>query len=624
MDHNNEQSSANIDNIDNIENIDTTLPFVDALTTPFPPTITARNAVTLQKIKAREKDIQTYKRQIQELDFAIAIQESYALNIQHAELISPLPSAPPADSETIDAVTLRAAQAQEREILLQEEEINSLLQSLASKKQEYAKRTMQHSPTLRRTLETPGPHRLQPRPERPADITYREQQKQQEEAEKDQANTTVSSSQDEIVNVFKSLTKVLSDNNKQLHSNDVSDPPKFHGQDSQWDDWYLQWRTYLEAKGWLTTFEHATGPGTIGFDNDINKKIYNKLLSLCQKGTASTYVTKAANFNGWEAAKYLLERYEGFSKQRQRSLRQLIENIRHVHGTNMSRHVDKFERICGQMAHNNPHKPPTDEQKIDWFLESVTERTYDSVHAACTDKLLDGDLTYAKVIKLYTHRCFLRYPHFQVEDLDRTDKTTLTNNSTTVRQRHDKGGKGQGRSSNGRGRGRDRQPRNSNSRTRDSPHRSKGKGKGKGSQNKRKGKDDSTPPNTNGTRQPKLEPCSYCGGANHNARNCFKRLAEEKGNTTKVHKQANQNVLIDETAMEFSQSVLLVNHTEPSQAHHTVDWGENETAADNEARTINSDNGQTHTEEKDTKEVEQEQANEEHDPTVFLPTRNSP
>ena len=140
MDQNKEQSSATIDNIDNIENIDTPLPFVDALTTPFPPTITARHAVTLQKIKAREKDIQTYKRQIQELDFAIAIQESYALNIENAALISPLPSAPPADSETTDAATLRATQAQEREILLQEEEINSLLQSLASKKQEYATR----------------------------------------------------------------------------------------------------------------------------------------------------------------------------------------------------------------------------------------------------------------------------------------------------------------------------------------------------------------------------------------------------------------------------------------------------------------------------------------------------
>ncbi len=45
------------------------------------------------------------------------------------------------------------------------------------------------------------------------------------------------------------------------------------------------------------------------------------------------------------AHKYLLERYEGFSKQRQQSLRKIIENIRHTHGTNMSRHVDKFERI---------------------------------------------------------------------------------------------------------------------------------------------------------------------------------------------------------------------------------------------------------------------------------------
>ncbi len=129
-------------------------------------------------------------------------------------------------------------------------------------------------------------------------------------------------------------------------------------------------------------------------------------------------MTKAANFNGWEAARFLLDRYEGFSKQRQRSLRQLIEQLRHVHGTNMSRHIDRFERICGQMAHNNPDKPPTDEKKIDWVLESVTEKTYDSVHATCTDKLLDGDLTFAKVIKLYTHRYFQRYPHFQLDDLE--------------------------------------------------------------------------------------------------------------------------------------------------------------------------------------------------------------
>jgi hypothetical protein len=299
--------------------------------------------------------------------------------------------------------------------------------------------------------------------------------------------------------------------------------------DSQWDDWYLQWRTFLDAKGWLATVEHATGPGTIGFDIEINKKVYNKLLSLCQKGTASTYITKAAKSNGWEASKYLLERYEGFSKQRQRSLRQLIENIRHVHGTHMSRHIDKFEKICGQMAHNNPSKSPTEEQKIDWFLDSVTERTYDLlVHATCTDKLLEGILTYPKMLKLYTHKCFQRYPHFQVEDLDRSTDKTISKNSTTVRTKGtkgNKGNKGKGHTGKGRGRGRDRTPRDHHphpSRSRSDstrPHKGKGKGAGKGtrthSQDKGKEKTNSR---TQGNRTPNQDPCSYCGGARHNAR----------------------------------------------------------------------------------------------------------
>ncbi len=209
----------------------------------------------------------------------------------------------------------------------------------------------------------------------------------------------------------------------------------------------MQLRTYLEAKGWLLTFEHPHGPGSPGFDNDINKKIYNKLLTLCRKGTAATYITKAALSNRWEAARYLLDRYECFSKQREKSLRNLVDNLRHVHGTNISRHVDKFEKICGLMAHNNPSKPPTEEEKIDWFLASVTERTYDSVHTSCTDKQLEGTLTFAKVIKLYTHRCFQRYPHFQLDDLDATDSTKpLSNNSNSTVIRSPKGkGKGQGR-----------------------------------------------------------------------------------------------------------------------------------------------------------------------------------
>jgi hypothetical protein len=46
--------------------------------------------------------------------------------------------------------------------------------------------------------------------------------------------------------------------------------------------------------------------------------------------------------------------------------------------------------------------------------------------------------------------------------------------------------------------------------------------------------------------------------------------------TAKVHKQANPNLLIDETTMEFYQSVLSINTLPPSQDPHTVDWGENE------------------------------------------------
>jgi hypothetical protein len=93
-------------------------------------------------------------------------------------------------------------------------------------------------------------------------------------------------SQEAFLSVFQSLTKVLKDKNQHLQSSDVTEPTKFNGLDTQWDDFYLQLRTYLEAKGWLTTFDHKDGPGTAGFNTEINKKIYNKLLALCRKGTA--------------------------------------------------------------------------------------------------------------------------------------------------------------------------------------------------------------------------------------------------------------------------------------------------------------------------------------------------
>jgi hypothetical protein len=262
----------------------------------------------------------------------------------------------------------------------------------------------------------------------------------------------------------------------------------------------------------------------------------------------------------------------------------------------MSKHVDKFERICGQMAHNNPTKPPTEEQKIDWFLDSVTEKTYDSVHSTCTDKLLEGDLTFAKVLKLYTHRCFQRYPHFQVEDIDKDDKKTISNNSTTFRRPRDKGTKGKGRSGIGKGRGGQRNPRSSTfsnpPRSRD--NRPKGKGDSDRQQNKGKGKDNSSS-RIPGNHQPKLDPCSYCGGASHNARNCFKRLADEKPKTTTM-KQANQNIIIDEATMEFSQSVLFTHLSDSLPSHHTARWGEQDT---NWTTDSDGNDAQEHTDHKE-------------------------
>ena len=307
-----ESSSIDRDNIDQSPHIDSDL--VDSptvtLTTPFPQSV-RQTVSTLQRLQEAEKEIQAQQRKIQELTFTIAIQDAHTQNVKASEKISRTPSAPPA------------------------------------------------------LTETPGPHRLLLKPERPEDAAYRAKLEAQESAEKAMGEKEKVDPEKDMLTIFKSLTKVLRDNNQHLQSSDVTEPTKFSGLDTQWDDFYLQLRTYLEAKGWLETFDHKTGPGTPGFNTEINNKIYNKLLALCRKGTAGTYVTKAASSNGWEAGRYLVERYEGFSKQRAHSLQNLIENIRHIHGTNMTRHIDKFERICGMMAHNNPDKPPTDDDKVD-------------------------------------------------------------------------------------------------------------------------------------------------------------------------------------------------------------------------------------------------------------------
>ncbi len=48
-----------------------------------------------------------------------------------------------------------------------------------------------------------------------------------------------------------------------------------------WEKWLKQWRAYLKATDWLSTYNHPIGPGAPGFDVGINDKIYNALTHLC-------------------------------------------------------------------------------------------------------------------------------------------------------------------------------------------------------------------------------------------------------------------------------------------------------------------------------------------------------
>ena len=169
--------------------------------------------------------------------------------------------------------------------------------------------TMNSPGPERAQLETPGPHRLQPRAPRPEDVEYLEKLQLQQEHEQNQPAPPQPNPHN-VLDIVKKLAKAMRDTDK----SDTTEPTKFSGEDHHWDEWNFQLRSYLEAKGWLSTYDHPTGPGTPGFDHEINKKLYNKLTMLCCKGTAITYLRKAAEFDGWGAGYQLRLRYHGFSK----------------------------------------------------------------------------------------------------------------------------------------------------------------------------------------------------------------------------------------------------------------------------------------------------------------------
>jgi hypothetical protein len=268
---------------------------------------------------------------------------------------------------------------------------------------------------------------------------------------------------------------------------------------------------------------------------------------LCAKGTAITYLRKAAEFDGWGAGKQLKLRYHGFSKQRGKTLRNTVENLRHVHGTNITKHIELFEKLVTKMSHNDPLHPPTEEQRIDWFLDSVTERTYDSVQATCSEGNIEGTLTSNKMVKLFTHKCFQRYPEFQIKELvDSSTKSTVINNSTTTYDRR-------GRHNNEKGKGRGNHSKGHHQRGQKGQQMHKGKGPSKGDKGRQKGKGKTNKP-TLGNRNP--ETCSYCHKPGHQNRECRKRQYDEKQKTQTNNGQHVTHLQVDETELMFSQNVV--------------------------------------------------------------------
>jgi hypothetical protein len=244
---------------------------------------------------------------------------------------------------------------------------------------------------------------------RPQDVAYKQALETQAAAEP-RLTDNPNAEQRHLIQFVGEIVKAIS----QKDTSVIDSPPKFT---DDWEAWYKQLRAYLQAKGWFSTFDHPTGPGSPGFDHDINNKIFTKLQTLCAKGKTATYVDRAAAFNGHGAGQELIRRYAGFSKQRLRSLRCFVEaKLRHVTGTSIVDHIDLFEKVCGYMG--DCSEPPNDEKKIDWFLDTVSESTYEAVNTHCVLLYQEGTLTFPQMVKLYTNtECSARYPQYHIKTL---------------------------------------------------------------------------------------------------------------------------------------------------------------------------------------------------------------
>jgi hypothetical protein len=283
-------------------------------------------------------------------------------------------------------------------------------------------------------------------------------------------------------------------------------------------------------------------------------------------------------------------------------------------------HIDLFENICGQIASGG--KPATEEEKLDWFLESVNETTYELVKAHCNSLKILGTLQFAQMIKLYALTCFAKYPQFQLRALGHKDKEgPIVNASSTLERWRRKGRSGKGKSGHnpGKGRGHSSGKGRGGGRGKGKGQRySKGNGRGHNTSEEKTTADKTKTNTTYNASYPTFKgECSYCGIYGHMSRDRRKRIAKEtKSEKTNKHTRVTAASVTfdaddddeteplpdDETSILFQSVIILESDNEDTKSDEndpdTLDPGpENQFPASDDntdTHANNSDNGTTH------------------------------
>jgi hypothetical protein len=261
---------------------------------------------------------------------------------------------------------------------------------------------------------------------------------------------------------------------------------------------------------------------------------------LCKTGHAVIYIKKAAEFDEHGAGRQLLMRYDGFSKEHHRTLRKTIEQLRHINGTNIVKHIDLFEKICGQWLTTDPINHPLRNRKLTGsWIPSKSVRTNQYTHHALTHTLMG-------VSPLPGLSNCIRISASSATPISNCRKLTLRSTSAKIRTALTKGG--EKAKANRMGQTTENDMEDETHREMDTIPKTK---KDKGSPKEGKGKN-----NALGNRKFN-EPCSYCNIPGHSARDCHRRQRDEKAkqkNAPKKSKEIKQHVLIaDETDLMLNR-----------------------------------------------------------------------